>query len=132
MYYLIYSSYAAIEFNDDLLKELLIKAREKNLGLAITGMLYYFDGKFIQLIEGPEPAVRQLATEIENDPRHKHFLVLKDGNTESRYFEDWSMGFKSIDPEKLSDVEKFKELNGPDGVNTASIRHLLKILSSDS
>jgi hypothetical protein len=130
MYYLIYSSYATIEFNDDLLKELLVHARDNNQKLAITGMLYYFDGKFIQLIEGAESTVKQLAVAIENDSRHKYFQILKDGMTSSRHFEDWSMGFKSIDPGKLSDVEKFKELNDSKGQHNSNILHLMKILSS--
>ena len=127
MYYIIYSSYAVNEFDDNRLKELLVQALEKNETLGITGMLFYFNGQFIQLIEGAETAVRQLANEIAIDPRHKHFMILKEGNAEERFFAEWSMGMKSVDPSNFEDVKSFKELNQPNGAHVGSILYLLKL-----
>ena len=129
MYYILYNSYAVSEFDDAALKELLIQSREKNKRLAITGMLFYFEGQFIQLIEGDDAAVRQLAIEIALDPRHKHFMILKEGAIEKRFFTDWSMGFKSIDPANFEDVHNFKELNTTGRLNAPSFLYLLEILS---
>lgn len=132
MYYLIYSSYAAIEFDDDKLKELLIQSRDKNKRLGVTGMLFYFAGKFMQLIEGEEAVIKELGEVISKDTRHQYFWVLKEGPIEKRFFEDWSMGFKSIDPTNFEDVEKFKELNDASGMNVPAFMYLLKILSGHS
>ena len=91
MYYLLYNSYAVKAFDDAALKELLIQSREKNRRLGITGMLFYFNGQFIQLIEGDEAAVRRLGIEIALDPRHKHFMILKEGAIEKRFFTLWAL-----------------------------------------
>jgi len=129
MYFLIYSSYAAIDFDDNLLLELLVQAREKNKRLRITGMLYFFANQFLQLIEGEEAVVKNLGLEIAADPRHKYFQILKEGDIDERFFADWTMGFKSIDPENLKDVDQFLELNNPSGLHIATITQLMTILS---
>lgn len=129
MYYIIYSSYASIEFNDSNLKDLLAHAREKNGRLGITGMLFYFSDKFVQLIEGEEEAVKTLAREIANDTRHKFFVILKEGPIQDRFYADWSMGFRSINPAEFTDVANFKELNGSTGLNTSVFLRLFNILA---
>ena len=131
MYYLIYSSYAAQEFNDESLTQLLMQAREKNKRLGITGMLVFFTGNFIQLIEGEEHAVRQLGIEISQDTRHKHFMILNDGLIDNRFFSDWSMGFRSVNPENQHAVECFKELNSPDKKNISSFLYLLSLIHKE-
>ena len=60
MYLIIYSSYATSGFREDDLKFLLDSSRENNKKRSITGMMLYFDGKFLQLIEGEEQEVKQL------------------------------------------------------------------------
>lgn len=131
MYYLVYNSYAAIEFGDDKLKKLLIQARDKNLRLGITGMLFYFSNQFIQLIEGDEATVKQLAVEIAEDPRHMHFIVLKEGHTDKRYFPDWSMGFKSVSPANFEDVSNFKDLNGAAAQDKSKFLSLLNVMTAE-
>ena len=130
MYFIIYSSYATIAFDDASLKVLLIEAREKNEKIGVTGMLFYFSGQFIQLIEGEERVVRQLAQIIAADPRHKHFSVLKEGVAESRFFPEWSMGSKSVDPKNFEDVKNFKELNKRNAEHIKSMLYLLKLSNS--
>lgn len=48
MYHLIYASSASKPFSQLELDDLLIKARQNNIRLGITGMLIYRDGNFIQ------------------------------------------------------------------------------------
>src|SRR6187402_2910440 len=104
MYFIIYTSYAAINFNEELLKALLIQSRDKNKAMNITGMLFYFNNTFIQLIEGEEADVKQLYQNISKDTRHKRVVPLKQGERPERYFVDWSMGFKSINNSDLVEV----------------------------
>jgi len=127
MYYIIYSSYATAQFTDEQLKDLLIEARDKNDKNGVTGMLYYFNGQFVQLIEGAESTVRQLAKAIAIDPRHKLFVIIKEGMAEKRFFSEWSMGLRSIDPGNFEGVKCFKELNLDNGDHTESILFLFKL-----
>ena len=105
MYYLIYTSYASNKFTDINLKSLLLQSREKNAIHAITGMLYYYQNAFIQLIEGDEMEVRKLYETIVADPRHKHVITIKEGNQVSRFFPEWSMGYKFLNESDLNGAE---------------------------
>ncbi|MFM8912469.1 MAG: BLUF domain-containing protein [Flammeovirgaceae bacterium] len=106
MYHLIYTSYAIDPFDETRLIELLKVARENNRLLNITGMLLYVNGKFMQVLEGNRQTVKDLYTHITNDPRHKRVTTLLEGDSATRMFDRWSMGFK-----KLSD-DDFKNLSG--------------------
>ena len=97
MVILLYVSSAVKLFSDAELLELLEKARKNNTAMDITGMLLYQDGNFMQLLEGPEEAVKTLAAKIMLDPRHCGFLKLLERHTDQREFGDWKMGFKKID-----------------------------------
>ena len=130
MYYILYNSYAVSPFNDESLKELLMQAQKKNERLGITGMLFYFSGQFLQLIEGDENAVKQLGKEIAEDNRHKYFAILKEGHVENRFYKEWSMGFKSVAPENFEDVKNFRELNKVNNQNLSSFLSLLNVLSA--
>jgi hypothetical protein len=92
MYYIIYSSYATAQFTDEQLKDLLIEARDKNDKNGVTGMLYYFNGQFVQLIEGAESTVRQLAKAIAIDPRHKLFVIIKKAWQKNAFFQNGLWG----------------------------------------
>jgi hypothetical protein len=130
MFYLIYNSFAIHDFTDEDLTALLIKARKNNTASGITGMLFYFEGKFIQLIEGEEEAVKELYTRIFADPRHQHSAVLKQGTSTERFFGDWSMGFKAADPQVLLGLEGYRELVSGDGKKLPEVFKLFKLLYS--
>jgi hypothetical protein len=100
MYRLVYVSAATTPFSKAELLDLLKLAREKNAGLGITGMLLYKDGDFLQLLEGEQAAVKALYEHIKKDPRHSGTIVVEEEETQSRLFEDWSMGFRDLsDPQ---------------------------------
>ncbi|RYE31923.1 MAG: BLUF domain-containing protein [Sphingobacteriaceae bacterium] len=126
MYFLIYSSYAQVEFSHPDLKRLLTKSREKNKRLAVSGMLLFLEGKFIQFLEGEEADVKSLYNTIYKDNRHKSVVVLKEGFTENRLFTDWSMAFSTVTPEEIASGEGFEKLN------SASALQIFKKLSLDS
>ncbi|OKS86478.1 BLUF domain-containing protein [Mucilaginibacter polytrichastri] len=129
MYFISYSSYASFDLNEDQLKSLLIQSRDRNQHMGITGMLFYFDQKFIQLIEGEEDSVKLLYADICEDERHKHVITLKEGVIENRYFLDWSMGFKSISTDEMDNLEGYQNLQTPTGLNFPSILNLMKLVS---
>ncbi|RYY06510.1 MAG: BLUF domain-containing protein [Sphingobacteriaceae bacterium] len=113
MYFLIYSSYARIEFNQADLKVLLIQSREKNKQSGVSGMLLFLNGKFIQFLEGEEKEIKSLYAKISQDKRHTSVVLLKEGTTDQRLFTNWSMAFSSVTPEELANEEGLEKINSP-------------------
>lgn len=100
MFQLIYCSSARHLLSKQELVDILIKARDKNSRLGITGMLLYKDGNFMQLLEGEENIVRKLYETIVRDKRHHQVTLLISEAAEERLFPDWTMGFQDLsDPE---------------------------------
>jgi len=96
MFHLVYVSSAVEPFGRAELVEMLVKSRDKNKRLGITGMLLYQGGNFIQLLEGEEAAVRELFASIRQDPRHRGVIVVLDEPAGESLFGDWSMGFRDL------------------------------------
>ena len=93
MIQLIYASAATKPFSADALKQLLSRARARNTLHKVSGMLLYHNGSFLQVLEGPEDAVKRILASIERDPRHTEPRTLARTTIQTREFEDWSMGF---------------------------------------
>ncbi|MDD1617775.1 MAG: hypothetical protein CG439_2841 [Methylococcaceae bacterium NSP1-2] len=68
---LVYVSIATRKMSDNDLQTLLEKARKKNEGSAITGMLLYRDGFFAQVLEGELKDIEDLFAIISRDERHR-------------------------------------------------------------
>ena len=96
MFHIVYASSASQPFTKPELQSLLEQARQKNAKLAVTGMLLYKDGNFMQALEGEQEVVTKLAGTIERDPRHRGVLIILRGTSEERLFPDWSMGFRDL------------------------------------
>lgn len=92
----VYSSHARDPFDEGRLRELLAQSRAANEHRGVTGMLLYRGGRFVQILEGPEQAVRDLLETIEADDRHTGIRVLIDEFVEHRNFADWTMGYEQI------------------------------------
>lgn len=104
---LVYVSSATRQFTREELLALVEKSHQSNSRQAITGMLLHRDGSFMQVLEGPEPAVRGLMDKIKLDPRHKGVLVLLDRTVDDRQFADWSMGFRDLHTLSPSEMATF-------------------------
>ena len=68
-----------------------------NLHNGITGMLLYYRGGLMQVLEGGDAQVRETYTRICADKRHCDIIALTDTEEPIRHFEIWSMGYKYID-----------------------------------
>ena len=75
-YYLIYASYSQKQWSEEDLTNLLRRARAYNGAKEITGMLLFFNNRFLQLLEGSKQNVLPLLEKIKNDERHDDLLVL--------------------------------------------------------
>lgn len=89
-----YVSDAAQPHSELKLSELLTASRARNEAIGVTGMLVYRDGRFLQVLEGPEDVTRDLLGRIVKDPRHEnvHFLVVQ--KIRRRSFAEWTMGYE--------------------------------------
>jgi len=97
IYHLAYVSTETEPFSQIDLVELLAVARGANAERGVTGLLLYREGCFYQVLEGNEFAVNKTFHNIEQDPRHRDVQVLFKGESESREFPDWQMGFLNLD-----------------------------------
>ncbi|MDQ6765050.1 MAG: BLUF domain-containing protein [Verrucomicrobiota bacterium] len=109
LYFLIYVSLARDDFAPDELLEILRVSRENNTQADITGLLLYKQRRFMQLLEGPEVAVRATFARIERDPRHHDVTILLEGETSERDFADWSMAFHELDDKKARATRGFSD-----------------------
>lgn len=66
-------------------------ARSRNKAVEVTGALLCSDDVFVQVLEGPEQAVRSLFDHISADPRHDSVSVLESGYVGPRVFSRWAM-----------------------------------------
>ena len=98
---IVYISSATRELSEPELTALLEKSRRNNARLDITGVLLYKDGDIMQLLEGPEPAVRHLVETIYADRRHTGVIQLLEQEVSTREFPDWSLEFQNLSPSKL-------------------------------
>ena len=82
---------------------LLHQCRTYNQQHDITGVLLHTpEGRFLQVLEGPETAVRHLYYHaILSDSRHHHCQVLGEGPWPQRSFATWTMGFRHAQPHDL-------------------------------
>jgi len=90
---------------------ILNQSSQNNTRLHVTGMLIYFEGTFIQVLEGAEDVVYSLLDKISKDARHKDVTVVHDEPIQEREFGAWEMAFRAIDDKQLKATEAFIELD---------------------
>ena len=128
MYFLIYRSEAVENTVDKDLHFLLMQSRDRNKSLAVTGMLLFFENRFLQLLEGSEENVKQVYKSICADARHKNLLVLKEGPANQRLFPDWSMSFRTVSLQEIEDEPAYKNIYIPGTPGAADLVSLFNKL----
>jgi hypothetical protein len=104
---IVYISSAVQPFSDVDLQGLLAQSQEKNARLDITGILLYKDGNIMQLFEGPDEAVKNLAKTIYADKRHYGVIQLIERGISTRTFPEWSMQFQDLSGPKIQQLAAF-------------------------
>ena len=92
---LLYCSASAVPklANADL-DQILASARWRNLAQDITGMMIYYRGEFVQILEGRKKSVQNVYEKfICPDPRHMSINKVLENTISHRSFKEWSMGF---------------------------------------
>jgi hypothetical protein len=93
---LIYVSTPKVEVTKEFITNILDKALNRNYSLQISGLLVYYHGEFMQLIEGDKKALDELFNIIRNDPRHGDFRILREAESPERCMPTWAMGFTML------------------------------------
>jgi len=114
------------------LEDITQAAKKRNPSLGITGVLFYHQGKFLQLLEGEPDNIDQIMQHINTDKRHNNIQLYIDQNVESRCLADWNMDSLNLSKETpldsremalLTDVYKQNLI-----VNTDALLHFYKAM----
>jgi len=72
-------------------------AKRENPKHDITGVLFYHNGNFLQLIEGEKRELESLMSLLAKDVRHINISRMADEGIEERGFADWNMDTFNLD-----------------------------------
>ena len=113
---IIYVSIAKHLMTKEELLDLLDQCTRNNRELQITGMLLYRNGRFMQILEGPDRAVWNVFRSISKDKRHHSVIKLVDRPVKERLFAEWTMGFRNLDEIRADSFPGFSGFPGEEPV----------------
>ncbi|GAB2692152.1 hypothetical protein GCM10027037_14390 [Mucilaginibacter koreensis] len=116
--------------NEDELISLLQISRSKNTQKGLTGMLLYSEGTFIQLLEGDESQLASTYRSIESDKRHYNIIKMLEGESSSRHFPEWTMGFKSANAEEMEEFKGYINPSANAFLTQEDARPLIRMLKT--
>lgn len=96
MFNLVYRSTASPAFGQSQIKDMLKASRDFNVKNDITGCLLYYNGEFLQYLEGDQAKVMDLFEKIKEDYRHFQITLLSYSHIYSREFDHWSMAYENF------------------------------------
>ena len=106
----VYSSTAVDAFSEKDLAELLIRSCKNNARAGVTGMLLYRDGKFLQVLEGPQDIVQDRMSAITRDTRHHSVWVLLQEPISDRHFPDWTMAYPLVSATAAQEIPGYQSM----------------------
>ena len=121
---LTYTSWARSTISDSDVEAILRSARTNNPLEGLSGVLIFNGSAFVQILEGAEAAVNEMAQRLEGDPRHFNMHVREQRLISERAFPDWSMAYLRLQGQEFvgeSNVERALRRNLPD-----STRNIIK------
>lgn len=93
---LIYVSAACLRTGPPDLGGILAQSERNNVRSNVTGVLFYADGNFLQMLEGTAEAVDTTYQRICADPRHSGILKLLHFDITYRQFPSWAMALRRL------------------------------------
>lgn len=108
MHLIIYSSKLSpkVLHVDEMMTDVISKAKINNLKLEVSGLLFYHQGQFLQMIEGSKENLESLMSIIETDERHFDIHRIVDEKVTQRGFQEWNMdSFNLSDNETIETSE---------------------------
>jgi len=83
---LVYMSTAVGVLRADELDKVYLRAKASNAAAGITGLLLFYEGTFLQLLEGPAAGISSLMQKLRRDKRHANLIILESSPIETRIF----------------------------------------------
>lgn len=124
LHQVVYISYLKHTFNECEFFSQLMLSRQNNEQNNITGMLFYANGKYIQLIEGPKNSVIQLMGNIHQDERHYDIEIIADTAISYRNFAGRNMDHRLFAGTELEQMIGFDDIKH----NSLAAPRLIKLL----
>ena len=90
---IVYISNAIQLFEEEELEELFVLTKSTNTLKDITGILFYRDGTFMQILEGRKSEIEELFERIQQDARHNNITKILKRNVDERLFTSYQTGF---------------------------------------
>jgi hypothetical protein len=126
-YQLLYHSQATALPTEVESQALLEWSRAYNLRHQLTGLLLYSEGRYVQLLEGSEAAVKFLFANIQQDTRHALVTMLVEGPGPHLY-PDWSMAFGIVPAPDLEQTLVAIQVEVAPPIPAVNDPHLQKLL----
>lgn len=104
LYEVIYVSNRCAHVSDrEVIDGIVLPAGLKNRRLGITGVLWFSNKRFLQIIEGPRDAVESVYDAIQKDDRHQQIDTISSSPIAERSFNRWGMRALPGDQDKRID-----------------------------
>jgi len=110
---LVYRSRCVTPLDDTELQQLVNAALQRNNSEAVTGLLIYDAGRFLQWLEGPAEGVARIWRSIQADNRHTDVEILGHMPSTVRCFPDWGMKLGDRDPNERPDAANDARMSPP-------------------
>jgi Sensors of blue-light using FAD len=107
---IVYMSTAVGVLRAEELDRIYLRAQAANARADITGLMLFYEGVFLQVLEGPVAGVTSLVEKIRRDRRHSGFVVLESGAASERNFGGSAMNFVSARKLSAGEKQAFSEL----------------------
>lgn len=101
---IVYMSTAIGVLRAEELDRIYLRAKSANARAGITGLLLFYEGAFLQMLEGPSAGVISLVDRIRRDRRHGGLITLESRGVDERAFPESPMHF--VAARNLSSGEK--------------------------
>ncbi|KFG89712.1 Photopigment and puc expression activator [Sphingobium herbicidovorans NBRC 16415] len=123
LYQIMYISSAQGAVSADQCAAIARAAGVRNRMADVTGLLLFNGKRFIQVLEGPRPAVESAYERICRDERHRGVVKLRESVIDEREFGSWGMAYD--DPARPSDSLKDKVAALLDQANASTRAHFI-------
>ncbi|WP_133272702.1 BLUF domain-containing protein [Hymenobacter radiodurans] len=107
LYQLSYVSRAVTPLSYPELRTLVAQARAYNVAHDITGILFYGEGNFAQVLEGEQAAVERLFERIQHDARHYDVTVITRVARLQRTYPQWGMAGHRLAEAQFAELVKY-------------------------
>ena len=106
---LVYMSTAVGVLRAEELDRIYLRAKTVNARAGVTGLLLFYEGVFLQALEGPAAGVMSLAERLRKDRRHSGMITLESQTIEQRAFRE-AMQFVAARNLSVGEKQAFSDL----------------------